>query len=112
MGCITMTKTTDKKQSMTDVCINKLSQLPLVQTKHLTQLFGFNDGGKYLRRHLRKHFTQLHEYSDPWVWRPNDKQLVQIIEYFVDNVGVFNDIKRLTTDSLTKNHDVNNIIIK
>lgn len=108
------TKQNDKTNDIkhVDVCMNKLNQLNLVQTKHLVKMFGFNDGGKYLRRHLRKHFIQTHEYNDPWVWRPTDKQLVQIVEYFVDDVGVFNDIKRLTTGSLIAGHDVEKITLK
>lgn len=108
------TKQNDKTNDIkhVDVCMNKLNQLSLIQTKHLTRLFGFNDGGKYLRRHLRKHFHANHEHSDVWVWRPNDVQLIQIVEYFVDDVRIFDDTKRLTTGSLIAEHDVNKITLK
>lgn len=117
---------TDKKQPTTDQTqptvetdkidinelIGKLSHLPLIQTKHLTQLMGFNDGGKYLRRHLRKHFADLHLWGDSWVWKHTDNQLFEIMEYFVDNQQIFNETKRLTIGSLIPNHDITKLEIK
>lgn len=90
-------------------CIDKLQSVPMVQTKHLCQLFGFNDGGKYMRRHLRKHFANNHEWNGSWVWKPNDKQLVEIVEYFVENMGIFNEQKRLTVKSLKPEHKVDDV---
>lgn len=54
-----------------------------VKTRDLNQVFQFNDGGKYLRRHLRAKFSAGHEYGSAWVWKKDDKQLIEIIEYFV-----------------------------
>ena len=108
----TKTQPTQPTQPTATDLIAKLNHLPLIQTKHLTQLFGFNDGGKYLRRHLRKHFVDSHLWGDSWVWKSTDKQLIEIIEYFTDNVGVFNETKRGTIDSLSKSHDLNKLEIK
>lgn len=102
---------TNNKQ-LIEICLNKLSNKPIVQTKHLVQLFGFNDGGKYIRRHLRKHFATNHEWNGNWVWKPNSKQLVEIIEYFVENQQIFNESKRATISSLNDEHNVNEIEIK
>lgn len=104
--------TTTKKTKSTKTQNNDVKQLieridvPLIQTKHLTQLFGFNDGGKFIRRHLRKHFTDMHLWGDAWTWKPDDKQLIEIVEYFTETVGVFNETKRLTVSSLNNEHKI------
>lgn len=109
----TKTKQTEIKQpSQTEILINKFDGIELIQTKHLNQLFGFNDGGKYLRRHLRKYFVDTHMWGDSWVWKKTDKQLTEIIEYFTETVGVLNETKRGTISSLIPNHDINKIEIK
>ena len=47
----------------------------------LDKLFLFNDGGKTVRRHLRKHFAEAmkHEHKDKWVF---NKSNTDVIEYF------------------------------
>lgn len=116
----TTKNTTDKKQPTTtptqktvNEMIDKLksAKLEMVQTKHIVQLFGFNDGGKFIRRHLRKNFQSAHDYNDPWVWKPTDKQLIEIVTYFVD-MGLTDTKKRSITSSLGTNWDLTKITIK
>lgn len=47
----------------------------------LDAAFGLNDGGKTVRRHLRKHFaeTMEHNHKDKWSF---SKTNVDIIQYF------------------------------
>lgn len=49
----------------------------------LDKLFNLNDGGKTVRRHLRKHFAEAmkHEHKDKWEFT---KANVDIIQYFAD----------------------------
>ena len=49
----------------------------------LDKLFNLNDGGKTVRRHLRKHFAEAmgHEHKDKWGFT---KANVDIIQYFAD----------------------------
>lgn len=62
-----------------------LKDLPeVVKTKDLNIIFDFNDGGKYLRRHLRSKFAEGHEHGEAWVWTKDDKQLMEILEYFAN----------------------------
>lgn len=48
----------------------------------LDKLFLFNDGGKTVRRHLRKHFAAAmgHEHKSNWVF--NKTTHANVIEYF------------------------------
>ena len=123
----TKTKPTKTKQQPTDTkpveqqpivtelnatnLIAKMKHLPLIQTKHLVQLMGFNDGGKFIRRHLRKSFVDSHLWGDSWVWKTTDKQLFEIVEYFIE-MGVYNETKRIVTSSLTNVININEITIK
>lgn len=73
---------TDKIDPRIDILI---SVLPAVVTpKTLCTLFNFDDGGKTIRRHLRKHFAELsgHEHKDNWVWKREDKVLRTILAHF------------------------------
>ena len=85
----TQTQTQTQTQTKVD---NKLIQSILaelpdkVQTKDLNAIFDFNDGGKYLRRHLRSKFAQDHEHGAPWIWTKEDKQLIAILEYFTTHL--------------------------
>ena len=47
----------------------------------LDKLFLFNDGGKTVRRHLRKHFAAAmgHEHKSNWIF---NKSNTDVIEYF------------------------------
>lgn len=49
----------------------------------LDKLFNLNDGGKTVRRHLRKHFAESlgHVHKDKWVF---SKDQVEILQYFAD----------------------------
>jgi hypothetical protein len=62
-----------------------IKELPdTVQTKDINKVFKFNDGGKYLRRHLRKNFSKDHEHGAPWIWKKeDDEQLKEIIGYLL-----------------------------
>jgi hypothetical protein len=82
------------------------SDVKNITTKHLCKLFGFNDGGKYIRRHLRKYFNQNHEWNGSWIWnvKHDEKILIEIIAYFNETVDVMNDKKRSQITSLNENH--------
>jgi hypothetical protein len=49
----------------------------------LCAVFGHNDGGKLLRRHLRAHFTTPcnHTHGQNWIWATDDAQLRAVVEY-------------------------------
>ena len=49
----------------------------------LDKLFNLNDGGKTVRRHLRKHFAEAmkHEHKGKWEFTKDD---VNILQYFAD----------------------------
>jgi predicted transcriptional regulator len=55
-----------------------------VTPKHIDEAFGFNDGGKTIRRHLRKHFGDNHEHKADWNWAKNDPVLAKIVTYFAE----------------------------
>lgn len=84
------------------------SDVKNITTKHLCKLFGFNDGGKYIRRHLRKYFSNDHEWNGSWIWnvKMDEKQIIEIISYFNETVDVLNPKKRATITSLNEKHDV------
>jgi hypothetical protein len=91
-------KKTDKKPetkkaskiSETDVkvMINKLPDT--VTPKQLCELFKFDDGGKTIRRHLRKQFAEKsgHEHKADWKWAKNDPVLKEIVTYFAERYDV------------------------
>ena len=56
----------------------------------LDKLFNLNDGGKTVRRHLRKRFAETmgHEYKSNWSWGVNDPILNDIIQYFASKYQV------------------------
>lgn len=49
----------------------------------LDKLFNLNDGGKTVRRHLRKHFAEAmkHEHKDKWTLT---KAQTDVLQYFAD----------------------------
>ena len=49
----------------------------------LDKLFNLNDGGKTVRRHLRKNFAEplKHEHKDKWTF---SKTQTDILQYFAD----------------------------
>lgn len=62
-----------------------LKKLPDVVTpKNLDELFGYDDGGKTVRRTLRAKFTQAsaHEHKKGWSWNKNDPTLTAILAHF------------------------------
>lgn len=71
---------TDKLDARINVLISVLPKT--VTPKHLCQLFGFDDGGKIIRRHLRNKFADGHEHRDKWEWENGDKTLREILAYF------------------------------
>jgi predicted transcriptional regulator len=73
---------TDKLEARINILVSVLPKK--VTPKHLCQLFGFDDGGKIIRRHLRNKFAEGHEYRDKWEWDNNDKTLRKILAYFED----------------------------
>ena len=64
----------------------------------LDKLFNLNDGGKTVRRHLRKHFAEAmkHEHKDKWGFT---KANVDIIQYFADRYAY--DLKVLEPATTT-----------
>lgn len=50
---------------------------PSVLAKH----YMMNDGGKLIRRHLRKYFAENHVYNEKWSWLHADTNLPKVIEY-------------------------------
>jgi len=63
-----------------------LACLPATVTpKHLDIMFKYNDGGKSIRRNLRKHFAVPvnHVYDAAWTFTNNDPILADIIRYFL-----------------------------
>ena len=73
---------TDKLEARINILVSVLPKK--VTPKHLCQLFGFDDGGKIIRRHLRNKFAEGHEHRDRWEWDNNDKILRKILAYFED----------------------------
>ena len=63
-----------------------LGKLPnaTVTTKDLCALFGYNDGGKTMRRTLRAKFAtpSSHTHKADWTWTKTDKVLAEIITHF------------------------------
>lgn len=59
----------------------------------LDKLFNLNDGGKTVRRHLRKHFTEpvKHEHKEKWSFTTADAH--EILQYFADRYEY--DLKNL-----------------
>jgi hypothetical protein len=69
------------------VDVSKLvAKLPdVVRPKNLDELFGYDDGGKTIRRALRAKFTTAskHEHKKDWEWKKSDPVLAEILGYFV-----------------------------
>ena len=62
-----------------------LTALPATVTpKDLDIMFGLNDGGKTVRRHLRKHFANGHDAKTTWGWVKDDQTLALIITHFAE----------------------------
>lgn len=68
-----------------------MAKLPdSVTTKNLVELFHLdsNEGGKYIRRHIRKKFIvggirkATEASSASYAWKRSDPQLVEIVTYF------------------------------
>ena len=83
----------DGKMATNDI-IKKLPQI--VSPSILSRYYGMNDGGKLIRRHLRKNFAveNAHEFNNKWTWindGKNDK-LNNVINYLNERY-TFTDIK-------------------
>ena len=50
----------------------------------LDKLFQLDDGGKTIRRHLRKHFTESYAHEHKANWTFNKAQADEIIAYFAN----------------------------
>jgi predicted transcriptional regulator len=78
--------TPEPKSNVIDLTpiIAKLPTDSNVTPATLDKLFNLNDGGKTIRRHLRKHFAETmgHEYKSNWTWTLNDPILNDILSYF------------------------------
>lgn len=73
-----------------------VAKLPdTVTPKQLDALFGLGDGGKTIRRHLRKQFTSKanHEHKADWQWAKNDPVLMEVVAYFAERYTVKEDKK-------------------
>lgn len=82
---VTEVKTEDKPQESKINVAAIVATLPDVVTpKHLDTLFNLNDGGKTVRRHLRKKYAEAtgHEHKAAWSWKRDDKVLAEIVGYF------------------------------
>jgi len=95
----TKAKDTKAKEAKTPkaniaVIITKLPDK--VTPKMIDELFGLNDGGKTVRRHLRKHFADKskHEHKADWQWAKTDPVLAEVIEYFAERYAVVKTEKR------------------
>ena len=62
--------------------IAKLPTDKLITPATLDELFQLNDGGKTIRRHLRKHYATGHEAKGQWAWQIEDPILKEILQYF------------------------------
>jgi hypothetical protein len=80
---------TDKVDARINILLSVLPDI--VTPKTLCTLFNFDDGGKTIRRHLRKHFAEPsgHEHKDKWVWNKEDKVLRTILAHFQDKYESF-----------------------
>jgi predicted transcriptional regulator len=83
-------KATEVKKVKKDTEVKKVDIQPIIKAipdtftpALLDKLFNLNDGGKTVRRHLRKHFAEAmeHEHKDKWEFT---KANVDIIQYFAD----------------------------
>lgn len=65
-----------------DMIVAKLPDV--VKPKDLCALFGYDDGGKTIRRTLRSKFATAsgHEHKADWQWKKTDKVLTEIVAYF------------------------------
>lgn len=91
----TIEKTKEIDSKITTVEI--IAKLPSIVTPSiLSKYYGMNDGGKLLRRHLRKNFTveNSHEYNNKWEWINNGEndKLNNVINYCNERY-VFAEIK-------------------
>lgn len=76
------TKQPEPKKPTIDLTII-VAQLPdTVRPKNIAELFGYDDGGKTIRRTLRAKFADNHEAKNDWVWNKTDKTLAAIITHF------------------------------
>lgn len=72
----------------TQMFIDKLPEI--VTPKELTMAFNMNDGGKYVRRHIRKHFVeggirkQTETTTAKYAWKHDDPQLIEMVTYFLN----------------------------
>lgn len=83
----TDTKSTESKSTPVINIDSIKKQLPTdkpITPATLDKLFNLNDGGKTIRRHLRKHYSEQssHEHKSNWAWNLNDPVLNEILTYF------------------------------
>lgn len=68
--------------------INTLPTDKPITPATLDKLFNLNDGGKTIRRHLRKRYADNHEYKQSWSWAINDPALNDILQYFAQRYAI------------------------
>ncbi len=68
--------------------INTLPTDKPITPATLDKLFNLNDGGKTIRRHLRKRYADNHEYKQSWGWAINDPALNDILQYFAQRYAI------------------------
>ena len=70
-----------------------LDALPATFTPaDLDKLFSLNDGGKTIRRHLRKHFAEVmtHEHKASWSFTKKTDNAKTVVEYFASKYSSVN----------------------
>lgn len=74
-----------EKQMMTVAQIMRAlsAHYQMVTPNVISQIYGIDDGGKLLRRHLRANFAQPtnHQHGANWTFKTDDVTLKSIIEY-------------------------------
>lgn len=72
-----------QKLTVDDVMTILTKSYDVVTPNVICSVFGFDDGGKLLRRHLRAKFAVdcNHVYRQNWVFKTDDEQLPLIIGY-------------------------------
>ena len=68
--------------------INTLPTDKPITPATLDKLFNLNDGGKTIRRHLRKRYADNHEHKQSWSWAINDPALNDILQYFAQRYAI------------------------
>jgi len=62
----------------------------MIDAVTIAKIFGMNDGGKLLRRHLRAKFAvdAKHEFNQKWIWMTDDAVMKSVVTYFYDRMMI------------------------